>query len=215
MSSRHSKRITGRGRTDFGRILRFRFDGKDYAGYEGDTLASALLANGVWLAGRSFKYHRRRGFYGLGAEETNALVEVHGMDDLREPNRLASEVRLYEGLEAHSQNCSPSLAHDMGAVRGKLLAPFLGAGFYYKTFMGPTRKSWRLYEHFIRRAAGMGRLSEDVVDSSQYGSANLFVDVLVIGSGPAGLAAAAVAARSGARVAIVERDFVAGGSLLG
>ncbi|MDA7981071.1 MAG: 2Fe-2S iron-sulfur cluster-binding protein [Alphaproteobacteria bacterium] len=213
--SRHSRRIIGRGRVNFGRTLRFRFDGAEYVGHEGDTLASALLANGVWLAGRSFKYHRRRGFYAAGAEETNALVEVRGMDGLRAPNRPASELRLYDGMEAFSQNCSPSLRYDIGALRGSLFAPFLGAGFYYKTFMGPTRKGWRFYEHMIRRAAGMGRLSEDVMDHAQHESANLFTDVLVIGSGPAGLAAAGAAAASGARVTLVERDFAAGGSLLG
>ena len=131
----------------------FTFDGKKYYGFEGDTLASALLSNGVHLFGRSFKYHRPRGIISAGCEEPNGIVQLE-MNEFTEPNRRATEVVLYEGLVAKSQNRWPSLNYDLGAIND-LLSPFFPAGFYYKTFMWPP-KFWKTYEYFIRRAAGLG-----------------------------------------------------------
>lgn len=192
--------------------LSFRFDGVNYYGYAGDTLASALLANGVRVVGRSFKYHRPRGILSAGIEEPNALVEV-GEGARKEPNLPATLVELYDGLQATSQNRWPSLSVDLLSIN-QLFAPILTAGFYYKTFMWP-RSFWeKLYEPIIRRAAGLGRASGKA-DPDRYESANAFCDVLVIGSGPSGLAAALAAARAGARVILCENDFVLGGRLNG
>src|SRR5271154_2138472 len=138
--------------------LRFTFDGKQYVGCQGDTLASALLANGVHLVGRSFKYHRPRGILSAGSEEPNALVTIDRGPGRITPNLRATQVELYDGLVARSQNRFPSLRFDLGAVAG-LAAPLLSAGFYYKTFMGPLWQ--RLYEPAIRRAAGLGRAPID------------------------------------------------------
>lgn len=204
-------RLASGGRIDRGRPLAFRFDGRALSGYAGDTLASALLADGVTLLGRSFKYHRPRGLYAAGVEEPNALVTL-GSGARTEANIPATTVELVDGLEARSQNRWPSLALDLQAVNG-LFAPLLPAGFYYKTFMGPTRRSWMAYEPFIRRAAGLGRASE-APDPDRYETRHAFCEVAVIGAGPAGLAAALVAARSGARVVLIEQDFQPGGSLL-
>ncbi|MCC6008462.1 MAG: sarcosine oxidase subunit alpha family protein [Rhodobacteraceae bacterium] len=193
------------------RRLRFTFDGQVFEGHPGDTLASALLANGKVLMGRSFKYHRPRGPFSAGSEEPNALVTLR-TGARAEPNTRATTAELYEGLEARSQNRWPSLALDLMAVND-LLAPFLGAGFYYKTFMWP-RAFWeKLYEPLIRRAAGLGRLSSQP-DPDAYESAWLHCDLLVVGAGPAGLAAALTAARSGARVVLADEDFRLGGRLL-
>src|SRR5688572_31916344 len=148
-------RLPQGGRIDRTKPLRFVFDGRTYQGYHGDTLASALLANGVKLVGRSFKYHRPRGMLSAGAEEPNALVTL-GTGGRRTPNLPATMLRLTGGMVAESQNRWPSLAFDVQSVNG-LFAPFLSAGFYYKTFMGPTRRAWMFYEHFIRKAAGLGR----------------------------------------------------------
>src|SRR5277367_2163176 len=145
-----------RGRIDRARPLRFSFDGRDYRGFAGDTLASALLANGVHLMGRSFKYHRPRGVIAAGAEEPNALVTVRRDGSRETPNLRATQVELYEGLIAFSQNRWPSLAFDAGAIND-LLAPFIPAGFYYKTFMWPQRAWHAFYEPRIRAAAGLGR----------------------------------------------------------
>ncbi|MDB5416267.1 MAG: sarcosine oxidase, alpha subunit [Rubritepida sp.] len=191
--------------------LRFTFDGAEYHGHAGDTLASALIANGVKLVGRSFKYHRPRGIWGAGSEEPNALVELRG-GTRREPNTRATVAELYDGLEARSQNRWPSLNFDVMAVN-QLAAPILGAGFYYKTFMWPASFWEKLYEPLIRRAAGLGRAPEGP-DPDHYERANLFCEVLVIGAGPAGLAAALAAARTGARVVLADEDAVLGGRLL-
>ncbi|MEJ2028144.1 MAG: 2Fe-2S iron-sulfur cluster-binding protein, partial [Limibacillus sp.] len=145
-------RLTEGGRIDRASPLDFTFNGRRYLGYRGDSLASALLANGVSLVGRSFKYHRPRGVYSAGVEEPNALVALRS-GARHEPNVQATMAPLYDGLESHSQNAWPSLAFDAMAVNG-LFSPIFGAGFYYKTFMGPTRKAWMLYEHFIRKAHG-------------------------------------------------------------
>ncbi len=186
-----------------------RFDGQPLQGYAGDTLASALLASGRRVVGRSFKYHRPRGLLAAGPEEPNALVTLRD-GGRREPNIPATTVELFEGLVAESQNRWPSLDHDLLALFG-LGGPLLQAGFYYKTFMGPTAKAWRLYEPWIRRAAGLGRAGRDP-DPDRYDKASLWCDVLVIGAGPAGLAAAAEAAGSGRRVVLAEQTPRLGGS---
>jgi heterotetrameric sarcosine oxidase alpha subunit len=190
--------------------LTFRFDGHLYSGYRGDTLASALLANGVRLIGRSFKYHRARGVLTAGPEEPNALVELRN-GARREPNTRATTVELYDGLEATSQNRFPSLAFDLGAANS-LAAPIIAAGFYYKTFMWPAAFWEKLYEPLIRRAAGLGRVSGEP-DPDRYEKAFAFCDVLVIGGGPAGLAAALAAGRAGGRVILADDDFRLGGRL--
>ncbi|MER9076672.1 2Fe-2S iron-sulfur cluster-binding protein [Mesorhizobium sp. M0904] len=204
-------RIMGGGRIDRSQPIEFTFDGRAMTGFRGDTLASALLANGVRLVGRSFKYHRPRGIYSAGPEEPNALVTL-GTGGRREPNLPATMVELADGLVAESQNRWPSLKFDAQGING-LFAPFLAAGFYYKTFMGPTRRAWMFYEHFIRKAAGLGRAGEEP-DPDRYEVRHLFADVAVIGTGPAGLSAALVAGEAGARVVLVEQDFLAGGTLL-
>jgi methylglutamate dehydrogenase subunit C len=206
-----SRRLATGGRIDRGRPIPFTFDGRPLTGFAGDTLASALLANDIILAGRSFKYHRPRGIFSAGPEEPNSLVTV-GEGARREPNLPATTVELCEGLVAESQNRWPSLGFDLQAVNS-LFAPLLPAGFYYKTFMGPTRRAWMAYEPWIRRAAGLGRASE-AADPDRYETRHAFCDVAVIGAGPAGLAAAIAAARAGARVLLVEQHFELGGALL-
>jgi sarcosine oxidase subunit alpha len=205
-------RAASGGRIDRSRPLHFRFDGRDYTGFAGDTLASALLANGVHLLGRSFKYHRPRGILGAGPEEPNALVTVRRDSARVTPNLRATQVELYDGLEACSQNRWPSLGLDLGAVNG-LLSPFIPAGFYYKTFMWPQSAWHRLYEPKIRAAAGLGRAPEQA-DPDTYSNRFAHCDVLVVGAGPAGLAAAAAATASGARVIVCDEQPEPGGSLL-
>ncbi|MDB5374469.1 MAG: hcaD, partial [Belnapia sp.] len=170
-------RLAASGHIDRGSSLSFTFDGRRYAGHPGDTLAAALLANGVRLVGRSFKYHRPRGIVAAGVEEPNALVELRG-GARREPNTRATVTELFNGLAADSQNRAGSLAFDRMAVGG-LLAPFLGAGFYYKTFMWPAAFWERVYEPLIRRAAGLGRAS-GLADPDHYDSAHAHCDVLVV-----------------------------------
>jgi methylglutamate dehydrogenase subunit C len=187
------------------------FDGKVIEGFAGDTLASALLANGIRLVGRSFKYHRPRGILTAGAEEPNALVELRS-GARREPNTRATTTEMFDGLEATSQNRWPSLQFDLLSLNS-LLSPFLPAGFYYKTFMWPASFWERVYEPFIRRAAGLGRAAAEP-DPDHYEQAYAFCDVLIIGAGAAGLAAAQTASRSGARVMVCEQDFLLGGRLL-
>ena len=162
-----------------------RFDGRRLTGFRGDTLASALLANGVTLVGRSFKYHRPRGIFSAGLEEPNALVTLGEAAGGASRTCRPPRVELVDGLIAESQNRWPSLAFDLQAVNG-LFAPFLSAGFYYKTFMGPTRRAWMFYEPFIRRAAGLGRASTEP-GSRPLRSPPCLCDVLVVGGGPAGL----------------------------
>lgn len=201
-------RLATGGLIDRGHTLRFSFDGKTYAGHPGDTLASALLANGVVLTGRSFKYHRPRGILSAGSEEPNALVELR-TGAFREPNTKATTVELFDGLEATSQNRWPSLGFDMMAINS-LLSPVFVAGFYYKTFMWPAAFWEKLYEPLIRRAAGLGRAAEEA-DPDIYEKATAFADVLVIGAGPAGLMAALAAARARARVILVDENATLGG----
>ncbi|MDR3465820.1 MAG: sarcosine oxidase subunit alpha family protein [Xanthobacteraceae bacterium] len=205
-----AQRLAAGGLVDRSTPVSFSFDGKPFTGFAGDTLASALLANGVRLVGRSFKYHRPRGIFSAGPEEPNALVELRA-GARREPNTKATCVELYDGLSAESQNRWPSLAFDLHAVN-QFASPLLVAGFYYKTFMWPSAFWERLYEPAIRRAAGLGRLSGES-DPDSYEKATAFCDLLVIGAGPAGLAAALVAGRAGVRVILAESDFVLGGRL--
>jgi sarcosine oxidase subunit alpha len=200
------------GRIDRAHSCRFRFDGASYGAFAGDTLASALLAHGVHLMGRSFKYHRPRGCMAAGAEEPNALVSVRRDAARCTPNLRATQVEIYEGLEAHSQNRWPALRFDLGAIND-LIAPLIPAGFYYKTFMWP-RGAWKsLYEPYIRAAAGLGR-APTRADPDRYSSRYAHCDVLVVGAGPAGLAAAQAAASAGARVILCDENAELGGSLL-
>ncbi len=203
-------RLTGKGIIDRARPVGFRFDGRDYTGFQGDTLASALLASGVRLFGRSFKYHRPRGVMTAGSEEPSALVTV-GQGASQVPNVRATVQEIHAGLDARSQNRWPSLSFDVMEVND-FFAPFLGAGFYYKTFMWP-RSFWEgLYEPAIRRAAGLGALSGKSNEDS-YEKAWAFCDLLVIGAGPAGLMAALTAGRAGARVILADEDSLPGGRL--
>ncbi|AOK32097.1 MULTISPECIES: sarcosine oxidase subunit alpha family protein [Burkholderia] len=198
------------GRINRAQPLTFTFNGRTYQGYQGDTLASALLANGVHFVARSFKYHRPRGIVTAGVDEPNALVQLES-GAYTVPNARATEVELYQGLVATSVNARPSLEHDRMAVMQKF-SRFLPAGFYYKTFMWP-RKWWPKYEEKIRDAAGLGR-APDVRDADRYDKRYAHCDVLVVGGGPAGLAAAQAAAASGARVFVVDDQRELGGSLL-
>jgi len=191
--------------------LSFRFDGKAYLGHPGDTLASALLANGVPLFGRSFKYHRPRGVLTAGSEEPNALVTLRS-GARAEPNTRATTIELFDGLEATSQNRWPSLGLDLMAIN-QVFAPLFVAGFYYKTFMWPAKAWEKLYEPVIRRAAGLGAVS-GLEDPDHYEHDHAFCDLLVVGAGPAGLVAALDAGRAGLRVVLADENPLAGGHLL-
>ncbi|WP_179562760.1 2Fe-2S iron-sulfur cluster-binding protein [Sphingomonas sp. R3G8C] len=193
-----------------GETLHFTFDGKRYTARAGQTLAAALLDNGVAVVARSFKYHRPRGIMAAGVEEPSALVTV-GEGGRAEPNTRATDVFVYQGLVARSQNAWPSLAFDVGAVNG-LVARLIPAGFYYKTFFGPPKR-WMVYERFIRKAAGLGPAPREA-DPDAFDHRAAFCDLLVVGAGPAGLAAALAAAQAGQRVMLVEQDRLAGGALL-
>ena len=203
-------RLPTGGRIDRSRPLTFKFNGRAYQGYAGDTLASALLANGIRVVGRSFKYHRPRGIMGIGAEEPNAIVQV-GTGAATVPGLRATEVELYEGLVAATTRGWPGLNFDLLELND-FLSPLLGAGFYYKTFMAP-RFLWRWYEHGLRHASGLG-VSPREADPDSYEHRNAHCDVLVAGGGPAGLLAALAAAKSGARVIIADEQAELGGSLL-
>jgi methylglutamate dehydrogenase subunit C len=203
-------RLAAGGLVDRRVALRFTLDDRRMRGLAGDTLASALLAAGERVVGRSFKYHRPRGIMTAGPEEPSALVELRA-GARREPNSKATTVEVYDGLAATTQNCWPSVRFDLMRLNS-LAAPFIPAGFYYKTFMWPASFWERVYEPLIRRAAGLGRAADEA-DPDTYEHANAFCDVLVVGSGPAGLAAALAAARAGARVILCEDDFVFGGRL--
>ncbi len=191
--------------------IEFKFNGKKYVGYEGDTLASALLANGIHLIGRSFKYHRPRGFFGAGVDEPNAKMQVE-INGCSEPNINATEIELVNGLSASSQNCWPSVNFDIGAINN-FLNRFFPAGFYYKTFMWPKSFWYRVYEPFIRKAAGLGIASLEK-DKERYEHKYEYCDLLVTGSGPAGLASAYAAAKNGAKVILAEDKPRYGGTLL-
>ncbi|MGO7203730.1 2Fe-2S iron-sulfur cluster-binding protein, partial [Rhizobium ruizarguesonis] len=178
-------RIAGKGRLTPAKTARFSFDGKTYTALEGDTVASALIANGVHLLGRSFKYHRARGILSAGAEEPNALIDVSRDTARKQPNVRATVQEVFDGMIVSSQNRWPSLAFDVGAVNN-LMSPFFAAGFYYKTFMWP-RAAWKhVYEPLIRRAAGLG-VAPTEEDPDHYASRYAHCDVLVVGAGVAGL----------------------------
>lgn len=205
-----SNRLAHGGLINRDKRLSFKFNGTGFKGYEGDTLASALLANGKGFVGRSFKYHRPRGIFSAGPEEPNALVQLRSGAH-QEPNTRATVAELFDGLWASSQNHIGSLEFDLMSVTD-LAAPFLSAGFYYKTFMWPKAFWEKVYEPLIRRSAGLGQLSMKD-DPDTYDKGFLHCDLLIIGAGPAGLAAALTAGRSGARVIIADEDFVMGGRL--
>ncbi|MGX9429291.1 MULTISPECIES: sarcosine oxidase subunit alpha [Bradyrhizobium] len=205
-------RLPAGGRIDRSKPLSFHFDGKKYSGFAGDTLASALIANGAHLVGRSFKYHRPRGIMSAGADEPNALVGVGSEEARYTPNLRATQIELYNGLVAESQNRWPSLSLDFSGAND-LFSRFLPAGFYYKTFMWPASAWKKLYEPMIRRAAGLGRAPE-AADADRYTQVYGHCDVLVVGAGPAGLAAALAAARSGVKVFVCDEQDQMGGSLL-
>ena len=189
------------------RPLTFTFDGRQYTGFEGDTLASALLANGVKLVGRSFKYHRPRGFITSGSEEPNAIVEL-GTGAQTEPNTRATMIPLFDGLVANSQNRWPSLAFDINNINN-VFSRFLVAGFYYKTFMWPA-KAWMFYESIIRKAAGLGTATREF-DPDRYEKLNSFCDVLVVGAGPAGISSALALAKQGKNVILADEQVTPGG----
>jgi sarcosine oxidase subunit alpha len=209
---KHGSPVETLGRVDRTHTVTFTFDGRPLTGFAGDTLASALLRNGIHLVGRSFKYHRPRGILAAGAEEPNALVAVRRDDARYTPNLRATQVELYEGLEAHSQNRWPSLAFDIGGFNN-ILSPFIPAGFYYKTFMWPAGAWKSLYEPRIREAAGLGK-SPTLADPDRYTNRFAHCDVLVVGGGPAGLSAALAAAAAGGRVIVCDEQAEFGGSLL-
>ncbi len=205
-------RSPDRGQIDRSRPIRFSFDRRIYQGFAGDTLASALLANGVHLVGRSFKYHRPRGVLSAGPEDPSALVTVRRDAARYTPNLNATQVELYEGLEAESQNRWPSLRLDFGRTND-FFSRFIPAGFYYNTFMWP-RKAWhRWYEPRIRAAAGLGHAPR-LADPDHYAQRYAHCETLVVGAGPAGLAAAADAVNSGGRVILCDEQAQPGGTLL-
>ena len=189
----------------------FKFNGTKLYGYKGDTLASALLANNIHLVGRSFKYHRPRGIMTSGSEEPNAMVQLHNNSSRTEPNVRATEVELYDGLEASSQNCWPSVNFDFGGINN-FLSPLLPAGFYYKTFMWPA-SFWEKYEYFIRKSAGLGK-SPTEPDPDIYEHRYLHCDVLVIGAGISGIIAAKTSAQNGLKTLLVDEKPNLGGSTI-
>lgn len=201
-------RLENRGRVDRSRPVRFTFNGVSLTGYAGDTLASALLANGISVTGRSFKYHRPRGVMGAGIEEPSAYVELLGED--ASGNQPATVVPLSEGLEARSVNCWPSVNFDLGAVN-QLFSRFIPASFYYKTFKWP---NWHLFEPVIRKAAGLAGVPASAPSSGRYEARNWHCDVLIVGAGPAGLMAALSAARAGKHVLLADEGTEPGGGLL-
>ena len=204
-------RITSGGLIDRSKEISFIFNGKKYNGYKGDTLASALLANGVHLIGRSFKYHRPRGIIAAGVEDANGKIQLY-KENITEPNVNVTEVELVEGLRIESQNCWPSVNFDVGGINN-FLNRFFPAVFYYKRFMWPKSFWYHVYEPFIRKAAGMGRASL-APDPDRYEHQYEHCDILVVGSGPSGIASALSAAKNGARVILAEDKARFGGSLL-
>ncbi len=204
-----STRLANTGRlVNKNKAVSFTFNGKNLSGFEGDTLASALLANDQMLMGRSFKYHRPRGVLASGAEEPNGLVNL-GEGANFEPNQRVTTTELFDGLTSKSQNHWPSLDFDIGAIN-KHLSRFMPAGFYYKMFIHP-RPFWKhVYEPIIRHAAGLGKAPKDR-DLDTYEHFNINVDVMVVGGGIAGLSAALAAGRSGVRVLLVEQTAHWGG----
>ena len=189
----------------------FKFNGTTYYGFKGDTLASALLANNVHLVGRSFKYHRPRGIMTSGSEEPNAIVQINPNTNRTEPNIRATEIEIYEGMEASSQNCWPSVNFDFGGINN-FLSPLLPAGFYYKTFMWPA-SFWEKYEYFIRHSAGLGK-SPTLNDPDIYDHRNIHCDVLVVGAGISGILAAKNAAKNNYKTLLLDEKNELGGSTI-
>ncbi len=198
------------GRVDREREIQFTFNGKPYTGLAGDTLCSALLANGVHMIGRSWKYHRPRGVMSAGAEEPNAIFQLE-KGNRTIPNARGTQVELYDNLDAGSVNCWPSLDFDMLSINSKF-SRLMPAGFYYKTFMWP-KSMWMKYEHFIRKASGLGEAPREN-DPDRYEHTHAHCDVLVVGGGVAGLSAALAAGRAGARVIVVDEQAEFGGLTL-
>ncbi|MDT4799784.1 Sarcosine oxidase subunit alpha [compost metagenome] len=205
-------RLPKGGRVDRSQPLTFTFNGENYQGFAGDTLAAALLANGVDIVGRSFKYSRPRGIVAAGAEEPNAVLQLGSTENAQVPNVRATQQALFAGLVANSTNGWPSVNNDVMGILGKVGGGMMPPGFYYKTFMYP-QNLWLTYEKYIRKAAGLGRAPQEV-DPDIYDHMNQYCDVLVVGAGPAGLAAALAAGRSGARVILADEQEEFGGSLL-
>jgi len=191
--------------------ISFKFNEKTYYGFKGDTLASALLANDIHLVGRSFKYHRPRGIMTAGSEEPNAIVQLHKNTSRTEPNVRATEIEIYDGLEASSQNCWPSVNFDIGGINN-FLSPILPAGFYYKTFMWPA-SFWEKYEYFIRKSAGLGK-SPTMPDPDIYEHRYIHCDVLIIGAGISGVIAAKVAAKNGFKTLLIDEKNYLGGETI-
>jgi len=192
--------------------ISFKFNGKTLYGYKGDTLASALLSNGIHLVGRSFKYHRPRGIMTCGSEEPNAIVQIGGNGVYTEPNVRATEQELYEGLEATSQNCWPSVEFDIGGINN-FISPVIPAGFYYKTFMWPKKFWYNLYEPAIRKSAGLGK-SPTQPDPELYEHKYIHCDVLVVGGGISGIIAANISADNGNNTLLINDKSSLGGSTI-
>ncbi|PID46479.1 MAG: sarcosine oxidase subunit alpha [Proteobacteria bacterium] len=205
-------RLSSGGRVDRNTVVNFTYNGQSYTGLQGDTVASALLANGVDIVGRSFKYSRPRGIMAAGAEEPNALLQLGATEATQTPNVRATQQDLFDGLVASATNGWPSAETDMMEIVGKLGGKMMPPGFYYKTFMYP-ESMWMTYEKYIRKAAGFGRSSKEA-DPDIYETINQHADVLVVGAGPAGLSAALAAGKSGARVILADEQAEFGGSLL-
>ncbi|WCN08982.1 sarcosine oxidase subunit alpha [Marinomonas mediterranea] len=205
-------RLMSGGRINRSKPLSFTYNDKQYSGYEGDTLASALLANGVDIIGRSFKYSRPRGIVAAGAEEPNAVMQIGATEATQTPNVRATQQELYPGLVCGATNGWPNVDNDLMGLVGKIGGKAMPPGFYYKTFMYP-KSMWETYESYIRKAAGLGR-SPNEYDVDIYDKMNQHCDVLVVGAGPAGLSAALVAAKAGARVILADEQNEFGGSLL-
>ena len=213
-----SKRLNNLGKINRDKTLNFTWDNKKLSGFEGDSLASALLANNIGIVGRSFKYHRPRGIFSSGVEESGALVTI-GSKDRRDPNVRATTQELFDGLKASGQNAFPNVNFDLGGINN-YIGRFFAAGFYYKTFMGippfewgKGTTIWMLFEKLIRKAAGMGSASR-LPDPDSYEHAHDFCDVIVVGSGPSGVAAAIEAAEKKLDVILVEQDSLVGGNQL-
>jgi len=205
-------RLQSGGRIDRSKACGFTYNGRKYSGFVGDTVASALLANGVDIVGRSFKYSRPRGIMAAGAEEPNAIFQIGSTEASTVPNVRATQQMLYPGLVCSATNGWPNVENDLMGTMGKIGGKMMPPGFYYKTFMYP-QSMWGTYEKFIRKAAGLGR-SPSEIDPDIYDKMNQHCDVMVVGAGPAGLAAALAAARSGARVIIADEQNEFGGHLL-